>query len=226
VSQELFTVGYYIFTVNGPLVNVDYYAATVYPYPIDTSEKIINTTPGLNFVKRESFGYSLNGKQFIVPQGSSYNVVQDSSSGGTSASILGGSNNSKAQDACGLACVKAVNTGWISASGSVSDILMLWGINPYTSSAQADMSSYPDTYPLSMKVPSGQLNSSFAICTQDANGNWTNAVNLNSGGTKNAVMGPWNSSYGLGTYGFDNSTNSVWAVLNYTALFAIATPVS
>jgi hypothetical protein len=180
----------------------------------------------LNFVKRETFGYSLNGKQFIVAQGGAYNVVQDGSSGGTTAAILGGVNNSKAQDACGLACVKAVNTGWLSASNSVSDILMLWGINPYTPSTQADMYSYPDIYTLSMKAPSGSLNSGFAICTQDANGNWTNAVNLNSGGTKNFVNGPWNSSYGLGTYGYDPTTNSVWAVLNYTALFAIATPVS
>jgi hypothetical protein len=60
------------------------------------------------------------------------------------------------------------------------------------------------------------------LCALDSNGNWSNAANQNSGGTKNYVNGPWSSSYGLGTYGIDPATNSAWAVLNYDGIFAVA----
>jgi hypothetical protein len=66
------------------------------------------------------------------------------------------------------------------------------------------------------------LSKSFAICALDSNGNWSNAVNQNSGGTKNFVYGPWTANYGLGTYGIDPTTNTAWAVLNYDGVFAIA----
>jgi hypothetical protein len=36
------------------------------------------------------------------------------------------------------------------------------------------------------------------------------------------VTGPWKASYGLGTYGVDPGTKTVWAVLNYNADFAAA----
>ena len=55
---------------------------------------------GLNFVKRESFGYGINGQQFIVPSGKPYTVVQDKSSGGTTAQILSGTNKCTTTDAC------------------------------------------------------------------------------------------------------------------------------
>jgi hypothetical protein len=62
----------------------------------------------------------------------------------------------------------------------------------------------------------------YVICALDSNGSWNNAVNQNSGGTKSYVYGPWKSSYGLGTYGVDPTTNTIWAVLNYDGMFAIA----
>jgi hypothetical protein len=216
----LFTVGYYIVTVNGSLVNVDYYSADLPTYqdPAQASENLCSTAQGLNFVKRESFGYGLNGKQFIVAQGNPYSVVQDSSSGGTTAKILSGTNNCATKDACYLPYVKVVTTGWTSASsGSASDIVALWGINPFAGA------SNPDTYALSLAVPSSlSFGNGYVICALDSNGNWSNAVNQNSGGTKNYVYGPWKSSYGLGTYGIDPTTKSAWAVLNYDGVFAIA----
>jgi len=39
--------------------------------------------------------------------------------------------------------------------------------------------------------------------------------------SKRFVLGPWNSSYDLGTYGIDASTNTAWAVINYNADFAV-----
>ena len=49
-----------------------------------------------------------------------------------------------------------------------------------------------------------------------------NAVDQNIGGTKRFISGPWNSSYGLGTYGVDPATKTAWAVLNYNADFVVA----
>jgi hypothetical protein len=217
VTQELFTVGYYIVTVNGANVNVDYYSASVSTYQSATDgEVIVSSSPSLTFAKRESFGYSLNGQQYQVAQGAPYTVVQDKSSAGTTAKILSGSNGGSAKDANGLACIKVVNTGWLSASsGSASDILLLWGIDPCVESAQRD------TFTLSMGAGTA-LSKSLAICALDSNGNWSNAVNQNSGGTKNFMYGPWTANYGLGTYGIDPTTNTAWAILNYDGVFAIA----
>jgi hypothetical protein len=217
VTQELYTVGYYIFTVDGANVTVDYYSADVYPYYSSGSEMIVSTAPGLTFTKQETFGYSLVGQRFVVPQGQPYSVVQDTSSTGTTAKILSGTNNSTARDANGTPFAKVVNTGWISAGGGAkSDILTLWGLDPYIGSTQ------PDTYVLSMTSKTAvTATSRLAVLT--AAGTFTNAVNQNSGGTPAPVTGPWSASgnYPLGTYGVDTTSNTVWAVLNYNGRFAI-----
>jgi hypothetical protein len=84
-----------------------------------------------------------------------------------------------------------------------------------------------DSYVLSMsfdkKAPRQQLgNGGFGIATRDAAGNWVNAVDLNVGGAKSFVKGPWNPSYELGTYGVDPSTKTAWAVINHSGDFAVA----
>jgi hypothetical protein len=35
------------------------------------------------------------------------------------------------------------------------------------------------------------------------------------------VLGAWNASYGLGTFGVDPATNTAWAVVNHGGNFAI-----
>ncbi len=42
-----------------------------------------------------------------------------------------------------------------------------------------------------------------------------NAVDLDVGGQKRFVLGPWKPSYGLGTYGVDLRTRIAWAVVNF-----------
>ena len=92
----------------------------------------------MNFVKQETFGYGLNGQQFMIAQGAAYTSVQDSSPWGTTAKILGGKNNSALKDSTNLLggtangtpngrpFTKAVNTGWDpSPVGTVSDVLLL-----------------------------------------------------------------------------------------------------
>jgi len=106
IAQELFAVGYYIFTVDGAKVTVDYYAMPngcngdcdqtndVIPYdgntptsynqpngPGSTATSLVPTvvsyTAPVPFTKHETFGYSLNGIEKVVDQGASYALTDD-----------------------------------------------------------------------------------------------------------------------------------------------------
>ncbi len=120
VSQERYTVGYYIYTVDGPCVTVDYYSddhgnwLSDNSYPNGTADPLHpnQVTPTFNFVKKETWGYCQNGQEFLVPQGSTYTTVEDSFEG-TTARILNGTNNSTAKDYNTRSFTKAVNTGWV-----------------------------------------------------------------------------------------------------------------
>jgi hypothetical protein len=229
IEQDLGWVGYYIFTVDGPRVTIDYYADTTH----DSSWIAEKTTPTLSFVKRSTTGYSLNGKENLVPQGGSYAMTDDTDiaatmeSGflGTSMAILDGTNASTAETNYGRATEKAVNSGWAPAQANLaSDILTLWGMTDVGTDET-------DTYVLSMsfdkQAPRQQLgNGGFGIATKDANGNWVNAVNRNvKGDTKLFVKGGWKPGYELGTYGVDASTKTAWAVINHAGEFAVTTGI-
>jgi hypothetical protein len=227
ISQDLYEIGFYIYTVDGPRVTVDYYAAESGAINED-SEYLIFQTPKLNFIKKETFGYSLNGSEYVVPQNGSYTVVQNKLAG-TTAQILEGINHSTAVDGSGRPLSKTVNTGWTirdrnvrkNSEGSPDNIFSLWGIND-------PGKKKTDTFVLSMsyepKSPYGVnlANGFFGLVTKDANGNWTNAVNMNYGGNKKLVKGPWKSGYALGTYGINTRTGTVWAVINYNGDFTVA----
>jgi len=224
ISQELFTIGYYIVTVDGPRVTVDYYASpNGCDGDCDQADDIIPYT----FTKHETFGYSLNGEEFLVPEGESYAVVQDHFDH-TTAKILGGWNGSAGADYAGRPFTKVVDTGWTDMNeqrdGDIaSDILTLWGM------ADVD-SDRTDVYALSMSYVPGRSCAKRhhgkgvdGLVTRDADGNWINAVDRNVGGTKQFVRGPWSPAYGLGTYGVDPRTNTAWAVVNYNGDFAVGT---
>ncbi len=225
ISQELFTIGYYIVTVDGPRVTVDYYASpNGCSGDCDETYDVIPYT----FTKHETFGYSLNGREFLVAQGQSYTAVQDSF-GGTTARILEGSNGSTANDYAGRSFTKAVDTGWApktvgtpkTDSDTASDILTLWGMADLGSD-DTDVFTLALNYNAEMSRPEHLGEGLFGLATRDADGNWINAVDRNIGGTKKFVMGPWRPGYQLGTYGIDPGTQTAWAVVNYNADFAVA----
>jgi len=138
IAQEVNNFGYYIYTVDGPRVTASYFAdadggfvdGELYPDGTGSLE-----CPDLDFVKQDEWGYSLNGQQFVIPQGESYTMVQDSFNG-TTAKIIAGKNNSTTTDLTPVAFVdnnnpktddpsddtqvsgpralnKVVNTGWV-----------------------------------------------------------------------------------------------------------------
>ncbi|XHR28954.1 MAG: dockerin type I domain-containing protein [Chthoniobacteraceae bacterium] len=244
VSEELYQVGYYIFTVDGPRVTMDYYGipANVEGKYVGTANGYFTATPTLtgNWVKHQTIGHSLNGQEFLIAQGSSYTTVADNTdlavSGsatygetgfvGTSMEILSGSNTSTVtttvKSGATRALTKAIATGWAPAiSGTTaSDVLSLWGF--------ADISATKtDTITVAITVPTTALTSTisadnYVLGARDPkSGKWINAVDYNiTGGTKTAINGAYTSSYTLGYHGIvDNGdgTATVWAVVNGNA---------
>jgi hypothetical protein len=245
-AQELDTFGYYIFSVDGPRVTVDFYSSTIgmpFGSPVGNESKLTNSPTNVHFYRRERFGYSLNGREFVVAEGASYTPVHDSFNG-TVAAILGGTNGSIGTDRAARPLVKTVDTGW-SYPGKKDDalashVLTLWGMADSLSLwdeslgstlgmlPNADRAEQSDTFALAITYDdldahgANLNNGKFGIATRDAAGHWVNAVDKNFGGTKHFVLGAWNSSYGLGTYGVDPHTKTAWAVINYDGDFAVA----
>lgn len=68
LSQELYTIGYYIFTVDGPRVTVEYYSddhgkwQSDAGYPNGPGLPGTGITPTFSFVKKETWGYTLGEK--------------------------------------------------------------------------------------------------------------------------------------------------------------------
>lgn len=233
ISQDLHKVGFYIYTVDGPRVTGEYYAADVpnaAPSPNcklaspSMCEYMAPTTPPLTFEKAETFGYSLNGKEFLVCQqgqpgcNSSYTQVADNYKG-TTAKILSGTNASKGQDFDKRPFIKTVDTGWTESSiDTASNILTLWGMDDLNKD-RTDVYTLSLTYRSANSIPK---KSALGLATRDAQGRWINAVDLNHGGEKKFVNGPWRSTYELGTYGIDPKTKTAWAVIDYTGEFSVA----
>lgn len=218
IAQDYAQIGYYIVTVDSARAWVDYYAV-----PSGQTGGVIASVPPLtgNWVKRETFGYGLNGREFAIPQGQSYTSVIDSF-GGTTARILNGLNVSTAMDSSGRQCTQVVGTGWSTSTTAIiaSKILSLWGMANEMGSTQTG------NYTLSMSYAPPSSSSAiqqgnFGLIAKNTNGSWTNAVDGNFGGTKNFMLGPWTSNASLGTYGVDTSTHTAWAVINFAGDFAV-----
>lgn len=241
VSEDLWEVGYYIFTVDGPRVTIDYYTVPSNTSATGSSStgQFATTTPVLtgNWVKSLTNGYSLNGIEFLIPQGGSYTSIADSTSYaiahsatlgetgfvGTNLTVLGGTNVSARATRDGRHLTKDIATGWTPANGTISDILTLWGLT--------ELNSYQsDSIVIQLSFPTAGISdpTTVVLGAQDpVSGTWINAVDDNIvGGTKQFHSGAYNSSYGLGSYGVDLVGGVAWAVVNGNAInFAvISTP--
>jgi len=233
LDQELYTIGYYIFTVDGPRVTVDFYSSS---HGRDYGDfDLIAPPDGFYFYLRDTFGYSLNGNEFEVGRGESYTKVKDTC-GGTTARILSGINENSETDLLGRPLSKIINTGWSDARTvrrSASKVLSLWGLADNLSLYDGNLtgllpdsneSKKTDTYTLSMtynrwKVhPSQIMRGNFCLATKNGS-KWVNAVDMNTGGNKTFRHGPWRSRYGLGTWGVDPCSRTVWAVINHDGEF-------
>ena len=225
ISEDLYEIGYYIVTVDGPRVTVEYFAvpagyAGALP-PTPNYELTLTTTPALagNFQSKGTFGYSLNGREFLVPQGGSYTGISDSfatsaSTVPTTLSIKAGTNGSVAMDPLGVyPMTKAVDTGWTARGADTSsDVLTLWGMGDLGAPST-------DTYviQLSYAATGVATDGTFGLAVKDAaSGKWVNVVSKNAGGTPTFVNGAWTAGAALGTFGVDTTKQVAWAVVNVT----------
>ena len=231
IAQELFSIGYYIFTVDGPRLTVDHYAS-------DNGcggqlgagrDCDLTRTPALNFFKRESYGYSLNGKEFIVQPGAAFTSVAHSGPsgnkwGGTKMAIIDGVNSVSTTLYDGRVAIQDVNTGWasraeIDANGAAklkSDALTLWGMENAIGNETADVYTLSLSYEATARGP-------LALLARPFNGSaWEPVASRNFGGSAKFVVGPWKVGYALGTYGVDPATQTAWAVVNRGGEFVVA----
>lgn len=223
-SDQQNKIGYYIFTVDGAKVTGQYFAAEKNNA---TSNATIVDNP--TWTLQDTFGYSLNGKQQTVARGGSYAGITDSTAlavtrgetgyVGTSMSILAGTNTTTATAEGNRAVADDLNTGWTpKESGMLSDTLSLWGMNDALGSEQTDAFALSLTYDPSLLA----LGDVPTLLTLDDNSQWVNTVDLNYGGLANFVGDrAYNAGDTLGSYGFDSTTHTAWAVVNHNSDFAV-----
>lgn len=203
ISQELFAIGYYIVTVDGGHMSFDYYSS------VCRTADTIADTPYLTFSHKETFGYSLNGKNFLIEYGKPYTAVDVTSSGGTRAKILGGTNMRDAKDFAGRRFGVEVNTGFYPQDeATAGDMLLLRGMDFSTANT--------DIFTLSMSYAQDEP----TLARLDSRGVWRNAADFNIGGVKQFIRGAWKPDYPLGTYGIDTASKTVWAVINTNGIFS------
>lgn len=234
VAQELYHIGYYVVTVDGPRVSVDHYAGLPgcggsLGAGVDCDLTV--TPDDIAFAWRETFGYSLNGKQFVVGKDGSFTVVQDHSpigSGwlGTAAAIENGVNTTVTTLYDGRTASNDVNTGWTSRADShgtlKSDKLTLWGVEDAIGSDKADRYTLSLTYSAPELGNDALAAGELFLATRDKWGRWVRAVATNHAGTPNFVLGTYDSAaHGLGTYGVDPASGKAWAVIDHASEFAV-----
>ncbi len=221
LAQELNNIGFYIYTVDGPSVTVDYYSDSIGGFK---SAPAFPAAPVFNFIKKETFGYSLNGKEFLVDQGGAYGDIEDQFQG-TRARVVSGYNQGRGADFWARKFTKSVSTGWSTMNDDRiinNTIFTLWGMADFNA-RQTDIFAVKMTFKHGHEMHG--MNEFGILCVRDAQGNWINAVDKNTGGKKTFVAGDWKPEYGLGTYGVDDDSKTVWAVVNYNSDFAVVTGV-
>jgi hypothetical protein len=230
INEDLYEIGYYLVTVDGPRITLDYYGV-----PSNQGGNNLSTTPVLdgNWVKVVTTGYSMNGQETLVASGSSYAGISDNTNEaianatangetasnyvGSSFSILAGANGTTLTTAAGRALTKSIDTGWApvtndTTGAAISDILNIWGMTNV-------FAIQTDTVVLQMSIPASYTgNQDNTICLgafDKLAGAWVNAVDYNIvGGSRNFVSGAYQAGYGLGTWGVDPVAHTVWAVVN------------
>lgn len=229
ISQELYTVGFYVFTVDGPLVTVDYYSDTIgkwqsdAAFPAGPAGQGGLVTPTLNFTKKESWGYSLNGAEFLINEGAGFTTAKIDFLN-TTATV---GKSSAAVDYTGRSFTRALDAwyapkGSVTGANAVSDVLALAGVTGM-GAAPTDTYVLTMSYDPSLTLAKSDLNHglTIAINTRDGDGKWMNAADANTGGHGKFVYGPYDKSSPLGTHGIDTNTKTAWAVLNHDGEFAV-----
>jgi len=95
----------------------------------------------------------------------------------------------------------------------VSDVFEVAGLEKSLTTDSAD------TFVLQLSYQAGSIPGFYSLdglrlAEVDDNGAWTVLEG-------NIIMGAWNAGYGLGTYGIDTATSTLWGVLDHQGQFAV-----
>ncbi|WP_457136199.1 metallophosphoesterase [Methylobacillus pratensis] len=217
-------VGYSVVDINGPFVTFTHYSATP-PASSDFSEA---WEPEWRVADRTTF--STNGKSYAVNVGESYAglksaIVEGNGFVGTKAEILAGQNldgrsvTTEPDSGTGITqqLGNIVNFGWVARTdGLYSDILYLGGMDD-------QLDGVADPFVLTLSYGEDiAIDEALLRLVYQLDGQWVLAVDANTEGTARFVIGAWQASYGLGTYGVDTANNLVWAVIDRNGQFAVA----
>ena len=264
IAQEFRNIGYYIFTVNGPNVTVDYYSDATgefddnadFPYKGALENEVTETpyTPTFNFVKKDTFHFSLMGDSYLVEQGGTYADLRSRYSG-TEVKLLAGANNSTATtmisptgSAYNLTAdaplVKKVNFAWEpKTDGVYSNILIISGIAEFGADSTPADPKTTDKYVIRLATDDSLAytpsETDYIILSMDTSGEWVNAASL-TGATPNYVgvidldANPAFdfNTLNLGDYGFYSQTrygsSYIYPIVkvNYEGKFAVAKKTS
>lgn len=227
IAQELYSVGYYVFTVEGDCVTADFYAADPDPSTAGLLNVSLKYTPDLNFSLRQTFGYSLNGREFVLGGGESYSAVQDAIAAGNgflgTSMALNGLVGTTGVILDGRSTVLDITTGWVAAEeGLASDILKIWGMSNRLGTDETDIFMLTMSYD-ELLVSLEDINSElFGIRTRGIGGEWVLAGDMFMGDLdlSSLVIG----TDTLGQYGIDSTSGLAWAIVNHNSDFAVAVP--
>jgi hypothetical protein len=229
VSQDLYTVGFYTYTVDGPQVTARYFAddhgnwKSDASYPNGSSLPDTGWTPTFNFVLKSTWGYSLNGKEKLVAEGTAYDLSDDTTKAvangetgylGTTASIKG-ANGSTIRDYNLRQLIKTVDTGWKphESGQTISDIFSLWGTNDI---GQTSPDPLLVNISVSAGLDSGLSGDSVYMISRDHGGTWGLEGTSFQGDKDPSTLG----GLTIGQYGYDSVHDTVWAVVGHDGDFA------
>ena len=217
LAQELYKIGYYIYTVDGPRLTARYYATPPFG----------DTPANPRWQLRETFGYSLNGREFLVQNGDSYARIADSVRAGdgfvgTTMRIRSGTNHTPETTRSGR-LAKLVTTGWSPKTGAnlASDVLTLWGMAGRLGSDETD------TFVLSMSFHRQDLgddllkSGAVGILARDADGKWRLGRRCQPGRQEGLRARPLGQELRAGRLRHRPDDNTAWAVVNHASDFAV-----
>lgn len=229
LAEELWTLTHYVITVDGPVLEVDFYSMSTGK---DYGPASLTATPsGNDWHWREGWGSSLNGTSTVVEPGGSYAGIGTEFEG-HAARILAGTHDVDRRDYAGRAMSRRVVTGWTEAGrGEISPRLHLHGLhhnlalNDPELTGQlpaADESDAGSRFVL--EIDGGRTafraDGGYGIAALEDDGTWVNAAGRGGAETR-FVRGAAQTDAPVGTYGVDPSTKKVWAVLDRGGVLAL-----
>lgn len=217
LAQESAKVGLYVVTVDGDDVEAEHIAADPGSGGAD-----LDRSPDLTgrWTLRETFGYTLGGRDFVEPRGTSLAGRELASPGGLRARILRGGTGDRVDAPDGRPYWRRLSLGW-STDGSGREVFRLGGLALRIGNPSSAPFALAVAWPDGAAGADDPLSGTFGLARADGKGGWTNAVATNSDGVARFHARGLSDSDGLGDWGIDTLAREAWAVVDRDGRFAV-----